>query len=116
MTEVGPRKNPWQVAEPDNVDKEVHKEVRQLHEASTLDELRPMHRKDTKPPSEFDRARKDFMPWRESFTSMLRLRSAKWTKIMDWLKAKREKRLLDGQTKADFLAYSQTHGSDDSMY
>ena len=41
------------------------------------DELKPMHPKDIKPPSEFSGARKDFMPWHESLTSMLRLRSSK---------------------------------------
>ena len=40
------------------------------------DELKPMHPKDTKPPPEFGGARKDFMPWHESFSSKLRLRSS----------------------------------------
>ena len=44
---------------------------------------------------------------------MLRLRSTKLAKIIEWLKAKREKRLLDGQAKADFLAYLQAQGSDE---
>ena len=106
---MGPKNDPWQTAE----QSKVVKEVGQAHEASTLDELRPMHPKDTKPPPECDGARKNFMPWHESFMSMLRLRSAKRSKIIDWLKAKREKMLLDGQSKADFLAYSQTHRSDE---
>ena len=115
MTEVGPRKDLRQSAEaePDKVDKEVHKEVRQAHEASTDDGLKPMHSKDTKPLPEFDGSRKDFMPWHESFTSVLRLRSAKWGKIVDWLKAKRDNRVLDGQAEADFLAYSKNHGPDE---
>ena len=71
-----------------------------------------MHRKDTKPPPEFGGARKDFMAWHESFSSMLRLRSSKWAKIIDWLKAKREKRLIDGQAKEDYLAYAQARSQD----
>jgi hypothetical protein len=47
------------------------------------DELKPLHPKDVKPPPEFGGARKDFLPWHESFTSMLRLRSTKWTKVVD---------------------------------
>ena len=115
LMEVGPRKDPWQSAEaePNKVDKEVHKEVRQAHEASTDDGLKPMHPKDTKPLPEFDGSRKDFMPWHESFTSVLRLRSAKWGKIVDWLKAKRDNRVLDGQAEANFLAYSKNHGPDE---
>ena len=77
------------------------------------DALKPMHPKDTKPPSEFGGARKDFMHWHAGFTSMLRLRSANWTKIADWLKSKREKRLTDGQAKADFMAYSLANGQDE---
>ena len=118
---MGPRKDPWHRSETDEPDQEAgkakeldeEKAIRQAREPSTDEELKPMHPKDTKPPPEFDGARKDFMPWHESFTSMLRFRSAKWTKIIDWLKAKREKMLLDGQSKADFLAYSQTHRSDE---
>ena len=41
------------------------------------DELKPMHPKDTKRPPEFSAARKDFMAWHESFSSILRLRSSK---------------------------------------
>ena len=37
MTEVGPRKDFCQAAEPDEVDEEVHEEVGQAHEAYTLD-------------------------------------------------------------------------------
>ena len=77
------------------------------------DELKPMHPKDIKPPSEFSGARKDFMPWHESFTSMLRLRSSKWAKIVEWLKTKREKRLVDGHAKDDYLAHSVAHKSED---
>ena len=73
MTEMGPKKDLWQTVE----QKKIEKEVGQAHEASTHDELKPMNPKDAKPPLEFDGARKDFMPWHESFTSMLRLRSAK---------------------------------------
>ena len=32
------------------------------------DELKPLHPKDVKPPPEFGGARKDFLPWHESFT------------------------------------------------
>ena len=77
------------------------------------DALKPMHPKDTKPPSEFGGARKDFMHWRESFTSMLRLRSAKLRNIVDWLKSKCEKRLTDGQAKADFMEYSRANWRDE---
>ena len=66
------------------------------------DELKPLHPKDVKPPPEFGGARKDFLPWHESFTSTLRLRLAKWTKLVDWLKTRREKRLQDARAKADF--------------
>ena len=75
------------------------------------DELTPMHRKGT--PSEFVRARKDFMHWHESFASMLPLLFAKWTKIVDWLKSKRGKRLTDGQAKADVIEYSRANGRDE---
>ena len=68
------------------------------------DELKPMHPKDSKPPPEFSGARKDFMVWHENFTSMLRLRSAKWGKVIEWLRSRREKRLADGQAKADYVA------------
>ena len=47
------------------------------------DELRSMHPKDSKPPPEFLGARKDFMAWHESFTSMLRLRSSKRTRVIE---------------------------------
>ena len=43
---------------------------------------------------------------------MLRLRSSKWAKMIEWLKGKREKRLIDGQAKEDYLAYAQLHGPD----
>ena len=43
---------------------------------------------------------------------MLRLRPSKWAKIIDWLKAKRDKRLIDGQAKEDDLAHAQAHGQD----
>ena len=76
------------------------------------DELKPMHSKDVKPPPEFSRARKEFMAWHESFSSMLRLRSSKWAKIIDWLKSKCERRLIDGRAKEDDLAYTQVHGQD----
>ena len=76
------------------------------------DELKPMHPKDTKPPPEFSGARKDFMAWHESFSSKLRLRSSKWAKIIEWLKSKRERRLIDGRAKEDYLAYAQVHGQD----
>ena len=74
------------------------------------DELKPMHPKDTKPPPEFGGARKDFMAWHDSFSSMLRFRSSKWAKIIDCLKAKRERRLIDRRAKEDYLAYAQVHG------
>ena len=41
------------------------------------DELKPMHPKDSKPPPEFSGARKDFMVWHETFTSILKLRIPK---------------------------------------
>ena len=76
MTEMGPRKDPWHRSETDEPDKEAGKakeldketENRQAREASTDEELKPMHPKDTMSPTEFDGARKDFMPWHESFT------------------------------------------------
>ena len=77
-----------------------------------VDELKPMHPKDTKLPPEFSGARKDFMAWHESFSSMLRLRSSKWAKIIEWLKSKRERRLIDGRAKEDYLAYAQVPGQD----
>ena len=76
------------------------------------DELRPTYPKDSKPPPEFFGARKDFMPWRESFTSLLRLRSSKWTRVIEWLKSKRENRLVDGHAKLEYLAYAQVNGTD----
>ena len=77
------------------------------------DELKPMHPKDSKPPPEFSGARKDFMVWHETFTSMLRLRSPKWGQVVEWLRSKREKRLSDGQAKADYIAYAAAHGAED---
>ena len=68
------------------------------------DELKPMHPKDSKPPPEYSGARKDFMVWHENFPSMLRLRSSKWGKIIEWLRSRRENRLSDGQAKTDYLA------------
>ena len=62
--------------EPDKVDKHAANDYKH-------DELKLMHLKDTEPPLEIGGARKDFMPWHESFTSILRLRSAKWTKVVD---------------------------------
>ena len=75
------------------------------------DELKPIHPKDVKPPAEFGGARKYFLPWHELFTSMLRLRSTRWTKIVDWLKARREKRLYDDKAKAEFMTH-QAHDPD----
>ena len=71
-----------------------------------------MHLKDIKPLPEFSGARKDFVARHASFSSMLRLRSSKWAKIIEWLKSKRERRLIDGRAKEDYLAYAQVHGQD----
>ena len=89
--------------EPDKVDKHVANDYKH-------DELKLMLLKDTEPPHEIGGARKDFMPWHESFTSMLRLRKAKSAKVVHWLKAEREKRLVDGKAKAEYLAYSWPTG------
>ena len=66
------------------------------------DDLKPMHPKDIKPPPEYGGARKEFMSWHESFASMLRCKSSKWDKVIEWLKSRREKRILDGQAKAEY--------------
>ena len=81
--------------------------------AKDEDELKPLHPKDVKPPPEFGGARKDFLPWHESFTSMLRSRSTKWTKVVGWLTARREKRLQDDRAKADFVEYQSTREPDE---
>ena len=85
----------------------VTKETSTLATGSSKDEdeLKQLHPKDVKPPPEFGGSRKEFMPWHESFTSMLRLRSMKWTKIVSWLTTRREKRLQDDRVKADFVEY-----------
>ena len=64
----------------------------QSHDAGKSDDdLKPMHPKDMKPPPEYGGSRKDFLAWHESFTSMLRARSTRWTKVVNWIKARREK-------------------------
>ena len=76
------------------------------------DELKPIHPKDVKAPAEYGGSRKEFLAWHESFTSMLRLRSTKWTKIIDWLKVRREKRLYDDKAKAEFMEHQKTRDPD----
>ena len=44
---------------------------------------------------------------------MLRLRSTKWTKVVGWLTARREKRLQDDRAKADFVEYQSTREPDE---
>ena len=44
---------------------------------------------------------------------MLRLRGPKWGKVVVWLRSKSEKRLPDGQAKADYIAYAAAHGAED---
>ena len=69
------------------------------------DDLKPMHPKDMKPPPEFGGSRKDFLSWHESFTSMLRVRSTRWTKVVNWIKARREKKIQDDRAKDEFMKY-----------
>ena len=58
-------------------------------------ELKPMHSRDMKAPPDFDGSRKHFASWHESFTSMLTCRIPKWQSLIDWLKARKEKKLKD---------------------
>ena len=60
----------------------------QVSEAAKCeDDLKPMHPKDMKPPPEFGGSRKDFLSWHESFTSMLRVRSTRWTTVVKFAKS-----------------------------
>ena len=45
------------------------------------------------------------MAWHESFTSMLRARSTRWSKVVNWIKARREKKIQDDQAKGEFVTY-----------
>ena len=77
IQELFQRQDPWQqrkaVEEPGGGEAAVF--CKELN--NNEDELKPLHPKDSKPPPEFSGARKDFMVWHETFTSMLKLRSPK---------------------------------------
>ena len=61
-----------------------------------------MNRKDFKLPPEYDGNRNGFLNWHDSFTLMLRTNSIKWGKVVDWLKSRKEKRIVDGAAKAEY--------------
>ena len=70
--------------------------------SSKEDELKPMHHKDIKPPPELSGARKDCMAWHESFASMLRCKTPKWAKVIDWIKSRKETRIIGEAAQAEY--------------
>ena len=42
------------------------------------------------------------MSWHESFISVLKCKTAKWSKITDWLKSKHDKRILNGAAREEY--------------
>ena len=66
------------------------------------DALKPLHSKDMKPPPEYSGAKKEFLAWHESFTSMLRMKTARWMKLVEWIKSRREKRIPISGGKAEY--------------
>ena len=68
--------------------------------------LKPMHPKDMKPPPEFSGKRGDFLSWHESFSAMLKCKTPKWMQVIEWLKGRKEKRIMDGTAKEEFKKVS----------
>ena len=68
--------------------------------------LKPMRPKDMKPPPEFSGKRGDFLSWHESFSAMLKCKTPKWVQVIEWLKGRKEKRIMDGMAKEEFKKVS----------
>ena len=46
-----------------------------------------LHSKDMKPPPECSGGKMYFLAWHESFTSMMRMKTARWLKLVEWIKS-----------------------------
>ena len=55
-----------------------------------------------KAPPEFNGSKKDFLMWHESFASMLTCKTTKWEAIMEWVRNRKEKRIINGMAKSEF--------------
>ena len=64
--------------------------------------LKPLHSKDMKPPPEYSGGKKYFLAWHESFTSMMRMKTARWLKLVEWIKSRRKKRIPISGGKAEY--------------
>ena len=92
------------IADLEAIIKELSKNKDYNHKQIDSDDgtLKPLHSKDMKPPPEFSGSKMEFVAWHESFTCMLKMKTTKWMKVVDWIKHRREKRIPSNNVKAEY--------------